>query len=68
MALDRIGWNAIDEKRAAVGMKPIAEAKPDEVTTILNRQSEHVEIAGALSLGVWDERRIDLRQRELKLA
>jgi hypothetical protein len=68
VALDRIGWKAIDEKRAAVGMKPIAEAKPDEVTTILNRQPEHVEIAGALGLGVWDERRIDLRKRELKLA
>jgi hypothetical protein len=65
VALDRIGWKAIDEKRAAVGMKPIAEAKPDEVTTILNRQPEHVEIAGALGLGIWDEHRIDLRKREL---
>jgi hypothetical protein len=66
VALDRIGWKAIDEKRAAVGMKSIAEAKPDEVTSIFNRQPEHVEIAGSLGLGVWDERRIDLRKRELK--
>lgn len=47
-------------------MKSIAEAKPDEVTSIFNRQPEHVEIAGSLGLGVWDERRIDLRKRDLK--
>jgi hypothetical protein len=47
-------------------MKTIAEAKPDQVSTFLNRQPEHVEIAGALGLGVWNERRIDLRTRELK--
>ena len=66
VALDRVGWKALDAQRAAVGMKPIAEAKPDDVTSIFNRQPEHIEIAGALGLGIWDERRIDLRKRELK--
>jgi uncharacterized protein (DUF362 family) len=66
VAIDHIGWKAIDTKRIAVGMKPIAEAKPDGVSTFLNRQPEHVEIAGALGLGVWDERRIDLKQRDLR--
>jgi Domain of unknown function (DUF362) len=66
VALDRIGWNEIDKKRIAVGMKPVAEAKPDQFTTFLNRQPEHVEIAGAFGLGVWDQDRIDLRKRELK--
>jgi uncharacterized protein (DUF362 family) len=66
VAIDRIGWKAIDEKRVAVGMKSIAEAKPDEFSVFLNRQPEHVEIAGALGLGVWEERKIDLRKRDLK--
>ncbi len=66
VALDRIGWKEIDRKRVSVGMKPIAEAKPDEFSTFLNRQPEHVEIAGALGLGMWDERRIDLRARSLQ--
>jgi uncharacterized protein (DUF362 family) len=66
VAVDRIGWKAIDRQRIAVGMKPIAEAKPDDVSSFLNRQVEHIEIAGALGLGYWDERRITLRTRELQ--
>ena len=65
VAIDRVGWKEIDRKRAEVGMKPIADAKPDAVSSFLNRQPEHVEIAGALGLGVWEERRIDLRTRAL---
>jgi hypothetical protein len=66
VAVDHIGWKAIDQQRVAVGLKPIAEAKPDAHTTFLNRQPEHIEIAGALGLGIWDEDKIDLRKRELK--
>ena len=66
VALDRIGWKEIDKKRVASGLKPIAEAKPDEFSTFLNRQPEHVEIAAALGLGTWEERRIDLRLRSLR--
>ena len=65
VALDRIGWKAIDEKRLSVGMRPIAEDKPDQFSTFLNRQPEHVELAGALGLGEWDEKKIDLRQINL---
>jgi uncharacterized protein (DUF362 family) len=65
VALDRIGWKAIDKKRVAAGLKPIAEAQPDEFSTFLNRQPEHVEIAATLGLGTWDERKIDLRSRSL---
>lgn len=65
VALDRIGWKAIDEKRLAVGMKRIADDKPDKFSTFLNRQPEHIEIAGALGLGEWDEKKIDLRRINL---
>src|SRR5579859_2559978 len=65
VALDRIAWKAIDEKRLAVGMKRIADDKPDQFSTFLNRQPEHIEIAGALGLGEWDEKKIDLRRIDL---
>lgn len=54
VAMDRIGWAAIDAQRVAVGMKPIALDRPDQYSKFLNRQPEHVEIAGAMGLGEWD--------------
>jgi uncharacterized protein (DUF362 family) len=61
VALDRIGWEVIDAKRVAVGRKPLAEELPDEFSTFLRKQPEHVEIAGALGLGEWNRNKIDLR-------
>jgi hypothetical protein len=46
-------------------MKSLAEDRPDKVSTFLSRQPEHVEIAGALGLGEWDEAKIDLRRLQL---
>lgn len=34
-----------------MGMKRIADDKPDQFSTFLNRQPEHVEIAGRVRLG-----------------
>ena len=65
VALDRIGWNELDAKRLAVGMKRIAEDRPDKFSTFLSRQPEHVEIAGAMGLGEWDQKKIDLRKIDL---
>jgi uncharacterized protein (DUF362 family) len=65
VALDRIGWKAIDQKRLQQGMATIAEAKPDQYSTFLRRQPEHVEIAGALGLGEWDENKIEIKRFEL---
>jgi hypothetical protein len=62
VALDHIGWEAIDAQRQTVGMKSIAESLPGKYSTFVRRQPEHVEIAGALGLGVWDRAKIDLRQ------
>ncbi len=66
VALDHTCWKEIDKKRAAVGMKPVAEDRPDEFSTFLSRQPEHVEIAGAMGLGEWDESKIDLRRTNLR--
>ena len=66
VALDRTGWKAIDEKRLQSGMSVVAEAVPDPpLSNFLRRQPEHIEIAGALGLGEWDESRIDLKRFDL---
>ena len=65
VAVDKIGWKALDRKRVEMGLAPIALSKPDKVSTRLNCQPEHIEIAGALGLGEFDDAKIDLRQIEL---
>lgn len=69
VALDRIGWAAVDAKRRAVGLPPVAEAKahlfgeppPTDRPTAL-RQPQHITRAGDLDLGVADLARIDHRR------
>jgi hypothetical protein len=58
VAMDRIGWLEIDKQRAKVGMAPLADAKPDQDSTFVRMQPEHVDIAGALGLGVGDVAKI----------
>ncbi len=65
VALDHVGWKVLDEKRVSVGMKSIAEDRPDKFSTFLSRQPEHVEIAGAMGLGEWDEKKMDVRRIKL---
>ncbi len=62
VAMDHIGWEVIDAKRQSEGMKILVESQPDKISTFVHRQPEHVEIAGALGLGVWDRKKIDLRE------
>ena len=61
VALDHIGWEVIDAKRVSVGMKKLVEDTPDQFSTFVHRQPEHVEIAGALGLGEWDRGKIELK-------
>jgi hypothetical protein len=65
VSLDHIGWEVIDAKRESVGMKRLVESLPDKMSTFVHRQPEHVEIAGALGLGVWDRNKIDSRKVKL---
>jgi uncharacterized protein (DUF362 family) len=62
VALDKTGWRAIDARRAEVGRPPIALLKPDEDSVRLNCQVEHIEIAGNIGLGVFDDSKIELRR------
>src|SRR5258708_28199670 len=65
VALDHICLKAIDGKRLAMGMKTIADDRPDKYSTFWNRQPEHVEIAGAMGLGERNEAKIDSRRIKL---
>jgi uncharacterized protein (DUF362 family) len=65
VALDKTGWRAIDEMRIQKGMAPVALSKPDGDSHFLNCQVEHIEIAGALGLGEFDDHKIDLRRLNL---
>jgi hypothetical protein len=62
VALDKTGWKLIDAKRAEMGMAPIALSKPDAASTFLNCQVEHIEIAGSLGLGVFDDEKIQVKK------
>ncbi len=59
VALDKIGWGVIDEKRQAMGMEPVGKAEPDADSQFYRMQPEHVEIAAALGLGVFADNRIE---------
>jgi uncharacterized protein (DUF362 family) len=65
VAMDRVGWQVLDAKRVEAGAAKIADAKPDADSTFVRMQPEHVEIAGALGLGVWDEKKMDVRRIRL---
>ncbi len=62
VALDHVCWREIDEKRLAVGRLKLADELPDQFSTFVRKQPEHVELAGALGLGEWEWSKIQLRQ------
>jgi uncharacterized protein (DUF362 family) len=62
VAMDKIGWEELDKKRVAEGMKPLADAHMDSFSTYVRMQPEHVDIAGALGLGVANREKIDLSE------
>jgi Domain of unknown function (DUF362) len=62
VALDKTGWQVIDAKRKAVGRLPIALSKPDKDSGFLNCQVEHIEIAGMLGLGEFNDDKIQVKR------
>jgi uncharacterized protein (DUF362 family) len=65
VAMDRIGWGVIDDKREQMGMEPVALAKADSDSNFVRMQPEHIEIAGALGLGEYEESKIDWKKFSL---
>ena len=62
VALDKTGLKVIDAKRAEVGMTSIALSKPDRRESLLECQVEHIEIAGMLQLGMFDDDKINVKR------
>jgi hypothetical protein len=62
VALDKTGLRVIDAKRKEVGRLPIALSKPDQDSTFLNCQVEHIEIAGMLQLGEFSDDKIQVKR------
>jgi uncharacterized protein (DUF362 family) len=65
VALDKVGWKILDAKRTEMGMRPVGEAEPDEDSVYYRMQPEHVEIAGALGLGEFEDEKIECRKVNL---
>jgi hypothetical protein len=62
VALDKTGLRVIDAKRKEVGRLPIALSKPDQDSSFLNCQVEHIEIAGMLQLGEFSDDKIQVKR------
>jgi uncharacterized protein (DUF362 family) len=65
VAVDRIGWKQIDRQRIEAGLGGITDVPSDKYTKFTVRQPDHIEFAGALGLGIFDEARIDWRMIRL---
>jgi len=65
VAMDRVAWTVIDNKREQSGMKPVALAYADNDSTFTRMQPEFIEIAGVLGLGESNEEKIDLQRVKL---
>jgi uncharacterized protein (DUF362 family) len=65
VAMDKTGLAVIDAKRAQAGMASVALSKPDAASHFFNCQVEHIEIAGSLGLGTFDDKKIDVQKFKL---
>jgi uncharacterized protein (DUF362 family) len=62
VAMDKVCWQVIDEQRGRKGMLPVADAKPDDDSIFVSMQPEHIELAGVLGLGEYNDDKIDLKR------
>ena len=66
VAIDKIGLKAIDAKRVEAGLKPlISTAEPGKAGNFYHQQVDHIELAGAIGLGVFEDAKMDYRKFDL---
>ncbi len=65
VALDKTGLQIINAKRKEAGIPPVAAPGANEGGPSLACRVDHVEIAGAIGLGEFDDAKIDLRKFDL---
>ena len=65
VALDKIGWRVVDDKRAELKLPPIALSLADRSNRFSHPQIEHIELAGILGLGEFDDAKISVKRFDL---
>ncbi|MCC6418884.1 MAG: DUF362 domain-containing protein [Gemmataceae bacterium] len=70
VALDKIGWELVDAERARRNLAPVARCgrmgvHEPHAEGFDMRQPQHIDLAGALGLGVFDRTRIQYRRIDL---
>ena len=84
VALDHVGWEIIDAKRAAEGWPPVASMGTDAYSAVREdilgndgkpypeqfhiRQPQHIPLAATLGLGIFDKRDERFEHRRIELA
>lgn len=80
VALDQVGWEIIDAKRAEMGLPRISAMGLDAQTGVLqvagkpypeqfhHRQPQHIPLAATLGMGVFDPTRAKIEHRRIKIA
>jgi Domain of unknown function (DUF362) len=66
VALDKVGWKVVDEKRTALGLEPVAFSRADQHNRFSHPQVEHIELAGILGLGEFSDEKIQIKRLDLK--
>jgi hypothetical protein len=62
VAMDHVGWDIIDTKRAEEGWRPVAamgKLNNQEAEDFDRRQPEHIILSGTIGLGIFDARQIE---------
>jgi uncharacterized protein (DUF362 family) len=62
VALDKTGWKVIDEKRVEKGLLPVGGGRASNVNRYAFPQVEHIELAGIIGLGEFDDAKIDVKR------
>ncbi|MBI4600683.1 MAG: DUF362 domain-containing protein [Planctomycetes bacterium] len=74
VAMDRIGWEVVDAERLKRGLTLVSETRwrppqsDDDHRRNSFRQPEHIELAAALGLGVFEREQIELKEVDLGAA
>jgi hypothetical protein len=62
VALDKTGWQVVEAKRKKEGLPPTSKTAPGDPFNNYWGQPEHIELAGNLGLGVFDDKKIEIKR------
>lgn len=62
VALDKVGWKVVDDKRVSLGLEPVAFQRTDQHNRFSHPQVEHIELAGILGLGEFSDEKIEVKR------